>query len=65
MKTIEYELRMEIVLEMLFVSYLCGTTGIKDIQIDYIQKGYSPEQLIILEKATKRILKNMKKYEKI
>ena len=58
MKNIDYDLRMDIVLEMVFVSYLCGIEKIKEISLDYIIRGYPPEQLSVLEKATKRILKS-------
>jgi len=58
MKFVDYELRMNIILEMLLLSYfLNDETKMKDISLKYISRGYPAEQLHILEVAAKNIYK--------
>ena len=55
MKHIDYENRMEIIMQMLYWGFSRGVGNICQLSLIYIGKGFNPVQIITLEKVAKNL----------
>lgn len=55
MRDIDYEERMEIVMQMLYWAWSRGVDRLQELSIIYIQKGYDPKQVLSIEIAARNL----------